>query len=459
MSIKELDWEFSKRGAEDVARHQKKIKESVKKNISDIISEESIITRKKGQTVKVPIKGIKDYHFKHTQAPNGDGETRGLGHGKGKPGDVIGRQRTSGRPGDGPGKGKGKPGEQVGEDYMEAEIQIEELIQMMMEDLCLPDLRQKEIAETVIRKGWTFDSIDKHGIRPNVDKKRTMREAITHSASCVSALIKATGRDKSDCQKAFNYCKGNYDKALTLLASDDNTEFEGEEDKLKPFITNDDVRYRTIKEDTDIHSNAVIIAMMDVSGSMSTNKKYIARSFFFWMTEFLKHKYEHVEIRFIAHTTEAKLVDEHEFFYKGESGGTACHSAYDMATSLVETTYPVDRWNVYAFHFSDGEDWDTERTGHAAKKLMDKGINMLGYGEIQDDYFGDATASLMGKFRSMFNLKSSVVRGGWNNTQNDEHESFTPSDSSIPFVGSILKDKTHVKDALKAFFSNTKEKV
>ena len=99
---------------------------------------------------------------------------------------------------------------------------------------------------------------------------------------------------------------------------------------------------------------------------MDVTKKYFARSFFFWMVSFLRTLYEHVEIRFIAHTTEAKLVDEQEFFHKGESGGTSCASAYELAVKLIDTEYPTSRWNVYPFHFSDGEDWDAWKTARGA---------------------------------------------------------------------------------------------
>ncbi len=91
--------------------------------------------------------------------------------------------------------------------------------------------------------------------------------------------------------------------------------------------------------------------MMDVSGSMGTMKKYLARSFYFWMTSFLRVIYKRVEIRFIAHTTEARLVDEYDFLHRGESGGTSCHSAYELATDLIDTEYPTSQWNVYPFPF------------------------------------------------------------------------------------------------------------
>ncbi|RPJ00843.1 MAG: DUF444 family protein, partial [Deltaproteobacteria bacterium] len=152
--------------------------------------------------------------------------------------------------------------------------------------------------------------------------------------------------------------------------------------------------------------------------------------------------YNHVQVRFIAHTTEAKLVDEHEFFHKGESGGTFCHSAYDLAIHLIETEYNPARWNIYPFHFSDGEDFDPGKTVASAKRLFQLGINMLGYGEIQTDLYG--TSSLMDTFKSELDLERRYF------TMSD-FETFSGKDQRTPFVGTVLKDKSHVYLTLKEF--------
>ncbi len=452
MTVREVDWDISKRGQEDVARHQKKIKDSIRENIADVISEESIISRKKGQTVKIPIRGIKSYQFIYGKRKGGQsgegGGGYGLGHGKKDKGDVIGRRRAPDGQGEGPGTG-GKPAEAAGEDYMETEVDIEELIQMMMEDLQLPDLRKKEIAETVVPEGWSFEDIEKHGLKPNLDKKRSIRESIKRAADSVSKLAEKTGKSLELCQKALNKFRGDYQKALELLNQvDPEAELTEEENKLKPFLAHNDLRYRVVKENVESHSNAVILAMMDVSGSMSTTKKYLARSFFFWMVEFLKHKYRNVDIRFIAHTSEAKLVTEEEFFHKGESGGTVCASAYDLATHLIETDYPPNKWNAYAFHFSDGEDWDPAKTMQSVKRLLDKNPNMLGYGEIRTEVaYGQ---QLMRNFEESFKLER------YTSYRDSDFEYYLAQRHELPMAGVILKNKSHVYPALKVFFSKEK---
>jgi uncharacterized sporulation protein YeaH/YhbH (DUF444 family) len=198
----------------------------------------------------------------------------------------------------------------------------------------------------------------------------------------------------------------------------------------------------------EYQSNAVVLAMMDVSGSMGTMKKYLARSFFFWLVEFLKQAYNHVQIRFIAHTTEAKLVDEHEFFHRGESGGTFCHSAYDKAIHLIETEYNPSRWNIYPFHFSDGEDFEPQKTVASAKRLLQQDVSMLGYGEIQADPY--SASRLMDTFQSELQLgKRSLGPGGF--------EVLLGRNKTTPFMGAVLKDKSHVYLALKEFLKKERE--
>ncbi|MNI60490.1 hypothetical protein D3C73_1157110 [compost metagenome] len=130
--------------------------------------------------------------------------------------------------------------------------------------------------------------------------------------------------------------------------------------------------------------------MMDTSGSMGTFEKYVARSFFFWMTRFLRTKYDNVTIRFLAHTTDAREVDEEAFFHKAESGGTKCSSVYELALRILENEYPPDRHNAYAFHFSDGDNLDSDNpvTVRLAGELLEH-VNMLGYGEIRQHVYGN----------------------------------------------------------------------
>ena len=146
----------------------------------------------------------------------------------------------------------------------------------------------------------------------------------------------------------------------------------------------------SVKEDIRRHSGAVVLCIMDTSGSMDQTKKYLARSFYFMLYQFVRWKYQQVEVVFIAHTTTAKEVDEDEFFHRGESGGTYISSGYEKALELIEQRYNPAIWNVYVFHCSDGDNWNTdnEKAVELAQKLC-MVSNLFGYGEISTSFAYD----------------------------------------------------------------------
>src|SRR5207247_8689994 len=177
----------------------------------------------------------------------------------------------------------------------------------------------------------------------------------------------------------------NMDKRRTMIENIRRNAREAKSAKIGNF-KKEDLRFKTWEEDVKYESNAVVIAMMDVSGSMGEFKKYIARSFYFWMVRFLKTKYDNVKIVFISHHTEAKEVSEEQFFTQGESGGTVVSSAYRLALEIVRERFPAHDWNIYPFHFSDGDNYYSDND--EAVKLADELIstcNLFGYGEIGEE--------------------------------------------------------------------------
>ena len=426
MAVTQPDYASAPRGRADAARHRQKLREAIRQHLPDIISEEAIITRRENRLVKVPIRGIKSYHFIHGAGGESDA---GFGSGETQKGKVVGQRPK-------PGQGQpGRPGDEPGVDYFETEIELEELISMMLDDLGLPNLQKKDVQEAFVSKGWKIDSVEKTGIRPLLDKMRTVKQAIHRTEVLVGQLIRQTGRTEQDCRDALSACAGDAAAAARMLAA--GAPIPSVEGLPPVLLGSSDLRYRTLSEDTESQSNAVIMAMMDVSGSMDTMKKYLARSFFFWMVSFLKTVYRQVEIRFIAHTTEANLVDEEEFFHKGESGGTECASAYELATELIDSAYPTDRWNVYPFHFSDGEDWGVEKSVQALKTLLSKGVATFGYGEIQAEY---GSSTLMQAFFRELSLSERSENG-----LRYYEGTWGPS----PFLGVVLQDKKDLYPALR----------
>src|SRR5712692_5632084 len=191
-------------------------------------------------------------------------------------------------------------------------------------------------------------------------------------------------------------------------------------------IKSEDLRFKVWKPTIRYQSNAVVIAMMDVSGSMGEFEKYIARSFYFWMVRFLRTKYNNVQIVFISHHTEAKEVTEEEFFHKGESGGTQVSSAYELALDIIKERYNPDDWNIYPFHFSDGDNlpWDNDRCVQLVTKLMEL-CNIFDYAGIREGHYR-SPSTLMSAYNKITDKK---------------------------FISVTISDKKEVYPALRKFFA------
>lgn len=334
------------RSSEDRRRHKELVEKSIKENIGEIISEESIIGQAKNKKIKIPIRGLKEYYFKYGSNQSGVS----TGNGNEKKGDryQIGKGDSK----------EGQAGNEEGEDIYETEITIEEAIEYLFEDLNLPFLYRKQFTEVETDNFGKRWGVQTKGIPPRISKKHTVMEKI---------------------------------KRKKQMLRNQNLD----EEERFPFHE-DDIRYFRIQPKLKRDSNAVILCIMDTSGSMGQTKKYLARSFYFLLYQFVRIKYLHVEVVFIAHTTVAKEVTEDEFFHKGESGGTYISSGYQKALEIIRERYNPEVWNVYAFHCSDGDNWgeDNQRAIESAVELC-KVCNMFGYGEIKTSTY---TSTIMHKY-------------------------------------------------------------
>lgn len=378
-AISKEDWSLHRKGHDDQKRHQEKIQEAIKNNLPDLITEENIIMSNGRDVVKIPIRSLDEYRIRYNYDKN---KHVGQGDGDSKVGDVVARDGSGGNGQQGAGKGQGA-GDQAGEDYYEAEVSLMELEEALFAQLELPRLKRKESDQNVVQH-IEFNDIRRTGLMGNIDKKRTMMSAYKRNAM--------SGKPS-----------------------------------FHPIFP-EDLKFKTWNEVLKPESKAVVLAMMDTSGSMGIWEKYMARSFFFWMTRFLRTKYERVDIEFIAHHTEAKVVSEEDFFSKGESGGTICSSAYRKALELIEQKYDPARYNIYPFHFSDGDNLtsDNARCVKLVHDLM-KVSNMFGYGEV-NQYNRHST--LMSAYKNI----------------NDEK-----------FHHYILKQKADVFHAMRSFFKKDEE--
>jgi sporulation protein YhbH len=292
--------------------------------------------------------------------------TKGVGTGNGeeKRGDIFSGEKEGH-------SGKGQAGNEDGEDIYETEITIEELINYLFDDLELPDLDKKRLANVETISERRNSGYQRKGIPPRLAKKRSVIEKVKRKQSMK--------RDERNLYEDAG-CSGKDNCAAdTSSGLNENQRF--------PF-KEDDLRYHKIREDRKRDYNAVVICIMDVSGSMDQTKKYIARSFYFLLYQFLTLRYANVEIVFVAHTTTAKEVNESEFSHRGESGGTYISSGYEKALEIIEQRYNPSNWNIYAFHCSDGDNWseDNQKAIDLASKLCDV-CNMFGYCEIVPGYF------------------------------------------------------------------------
>ena len=374
--VSQENWSLHRKGYQDQQRHQEKVQEAINKNLPDLVSEENIIMSKGRDVIKIPIRSLDEYKIRYNYEKN---KHVGQGSGDSEIGDVVARDGT---PEKGAGKGEGA-GNQPGEDYYEAEVSLAELETILFQELELPNLKEKE-EDNIIVENIEFNDIRKKGLMGNIDKRRTILEAIKRNA-----MVGKPG--------------------------------------VSP-IYNDDLRFKTWEETTRPESKAVVLAMMDTSGSMGRWEKFMTRSYFFWMTRFLRTKYETVEIEFIAHHTEAKVVSEEDFFMKGESGGTICSSAYRKALELIDAKYPPSKYNIYPFHFSDGDNLtsDNQRCLTLVKELMDQS-SMFGYGEV-----------------NQYNRPSTLM-SAYKNIKDEQFKHF------------ILREKGDVYRALKWFFKKEAE--
>jgi sporulation protein YhbH len=343
------------RAAEDKRRHKELVEDSIKKNLVDILSEESIIGQTKNKKIKIPIKGLKEYQFVYGKNVPGIGS----GDGTEKRGDVIGTEK------EGKGSGSGGAGNEEGDDVYETEITIEDIMEYVFQDLNLPNLTKKRFSEILSEGSKKKCGYQKNGIPPRLAKKKTVVEKLKRKQGMKRALKEGRKEDEMN------------EEILGQFELD-------KEDLVGRFpFKEDDLRYYRVKPTKKREYNAVIMCIMDTSASMDQNEKYLARSFFFMLYQFVKMKYSNVEVVFIAHSTTGKVVTEDEFFHKVESGGTYISSGYTKALEIIDEKYNPAIWNIYAFHVSDGDNWseDNDRAVKSANILCDA-CNLFGYAEI-----------------------------------------------------------------------------
>jgi sporulation protein YhbH len=320
---------------QDHNRFKQIVRGRIKKNLRSYISRGELLGRKGRDLVTIPIPQIDLPRFVY-----GPRQAGGVGQGEGDVGQVIGS-------GD-PEEGSGQAGNAPGEHLLEVEITLEELAEILGEELELPAIEPKGRKNIVSDKD-RYVGVSTAGPESLRHFKRTYKEALKRQIA-----------------------SGTYDP-------------------ISPCIVpvKRDRRYRTWKVRTEPETNAVIIYMMDVSGSMGEEQKEIVRIESFWIDTWLRSQYDGIEVRYVIHDAEARMVDRETFYHTRESGGTVISSAYKLAEQLIRQEFLPEEWNIYLFHFSDGDNWsqgDTEECIRLLNESLLPTSNLFCYGQVESPY-------------------------------------------------------------------------
>ncbi|MCO5170568.1 MAG: DUF444 family protein [Planctomycetes bacterium] len=319
----------------DSSRFKQIVRGKIKKELRKYITKGELIGRKGRNVVSIPLPQIQLPRFRY-----GTQDTGGVGQGEGDIGQPLGK-------GDQPG-GPGEAGENPGEHVLEVDVELGELAKILGEELELPRIEPKG-KKAIASEKDVYTGIHRSGPESLRHFKRTFKQALLRQIS-----------------------SGEYDPDDPLV-----------------LPIREDKRYRSWKTHREPEANAVIIYMMDVSGSMGFEQKEIVRIESFWIDTWLRSQYKNIESRYIVHDATAKEVDQHTFFHIRESGGTKISSAYELCNRLIDEQFPPDDWNIYPFHFSDGDNWGGDDTRRCIK-LLDEHllprVNVFCYGQVKSAY-------------------------------------------------------------------------
>ncbi len=320
---------------QDHARFRDIVRGRIKRNLKKYIQKGEMVGKKGKDFITIPIPTIDVPHFRFGEKSQG-----GVGQGDGDPGDPLSPSEAQ--------PGSGSAGQGEGKHLLEVDVSLEELADILGEELALPRIQPRG------------------------------RDRI------VTTRIKYTGISPSG-PESLRHFKRTYKQALRRQIA------SGSYNVLRPVVVpvREDRRYRTWKHVPLPETNAVIIYMMDVSGSMGDEQKEIVRIESFWIDTWLRRHYKGLETRFIIHDAVAREVDRDTFFHTRESGGTMISSAYKLALEMIEADYASSSWNVYPFHFSDGDNWSADDTRVCVEILRDRmlpAVNLFCYGQVESPY-------------------------------------------------------------------------
>ncbi|SDS80100.1 hypothetical protein SAMN05216198_2816 [Halopseudomonas litoralis] len=331
-------------------RFLRRYKAHIKKAVEEAVGRRSITDIEHGEQISIPGRDIDEPIFHH--GPGGRQTRVFPGNREFSTGDRIARPEGGG--GGGGGSQAGNSGE--GEDDFVFQITQEEFLDFMFEDLALPNLIKRHLTGTdtfrTVRAG-----ISQQGNPSRINIVRSMRAA-------QARRIALSGGSRARLREALKELE-----QLRLQQPDNLGDIQALEQEIEqlrsridrvPFLDTFDLRYNLLVKQPDPSSRAVMFCLMDVSGSMTQATKDIAKRFYILLYLFLQRNYERIDVVFIRHHTSAKEVDEEEFFYSRETGGTIVSSALRMMQQIIADRYSPEEWNIYCAQASDGDNWNDD---------------------------------------------------------------------------------------------------
>ena len=320
----------------DRARFREVVRGKIRQDLKKYLSTSELIARRGEKVVSVPIPQIELPRFRF-----GENQKSGVGQGPGDKGDPV-------KGAQGEAEGEGTAGDQEGQHILEVEVELAELAEMLGSELGLPNILPKGNRE-VATEGGRYTSIRQAGPDSLRHFRRTYRYALKRTI--------ASGQ------------------------------WDADDPRVVPI--REDMRYRSRKACPQPESSAVIFHMMDVSGSMGREQKDIVRIKAFWIDTWLRSQYRNLEVVYLVHAAVAKVVEQDTFFHLRESGGTKISSAYELCLKLITEKYRPDDWNIYPFHYSDGDNWSARDTERCVSLLRDEilpRVNQFCYGQVKSAY-------------------------------------------------------------------------
>jgi len=329
------------RGAVNRERFVRRFKDEIKRAADEEFAKRSIKDVGRGGRITIPGRGLKEPYLHHDEE-SGNRDFVLPGNREFIPGDTI--KRPSGGSGRGGPEGD-EPGQGEGRDDFAFVLSRDEFLSLFFDDLELPNLERTRFGEVTMersrRAGYSRD-----GVPGNLAPAMTVRMSIARRIALRGAINRRLAELEEERTGADEARQAEIDEEFDRLVR--------RRDSL-PFLEDVDRRYRARAPMPAPATRAVMLCLMDVSGSMDEHKKDLAKRFFALLYLFLERKYGQVEVVFVRHTERAEEVDEKTFFYDPQSGGTLVLPALELAHQIIEARYSGDQWNVYVAQASDGD--------------------------------------------------------------------------------------------------------